>query len=92
MTDTMSPEAHLALAVELYSRRPERAFLLTIGGESFDHADRLSEPVRSAIPVVMDLSKATLSGVSLPEIIFSIRQHPTAPLFFSRSLPCVIVC
>jgi hypothetical protein len=77
MTDTMSPEAHLALAVELYSRRPARAFLLTIGGESFDHADRLSEPVRSAMPVAMYLSKATLSGVSLPEITFQFDNTPT---------------
>ena len=69
MTHSISPEALLALAAQLYSRRPERAFLLTIGGESFDHADRLSEPVRSAIPVAMDLIKAALSGVSLPESI-----------------------
>jgi hydrogenase maturation protease len=77
MTHTMSPEALLALAVELHSRRPERAFLLTIGGESFDHADRLSEPVHSAMPVAMDLSKATLSGVSLPEITFQFDNTPT---------------
>ena len=39
LTHTMGPEALLALAVQLYSRKPERAFLLTIGGASFDHAD-----------------------------------------------------
>jgi hydrogenase maturation protease len=77
MTHTLSPEALLALAVQLYSRRPERAFLLTIGGESFDHADRLSEPVRSAIPVAMDLIKATLSGVSLPEITLHSQNSST---------------
>jgi len=74
---TMSPEALLALAAQLYSRRPERAFLLTIGGESFDHADHLSEPVRSAIPVAMDMIKATLSGVSLPGISFPSPNDPT---------------
>jgi hypothetical protein len=73
----MGPEALLALAAQLYSRRPERAFLLTIGGESFDHADHLSEPARSAIPVAMDLIKATLSGVSLPEVSFHSANDPT---------------
>jgi hydrogenase maturation protease len=69
-THTMKPEALLALAGQLYSHQPERAYLLTIGGQSFDHADRLSEPVRSAIPVALDLIKAALSGVSLPETTF----------------------
>ncbi|HEY1468991.1 MAG TPA: hydrogenase maturation protease [Candidatus Acidoferrum sp.] len=67
MTHSMRPEALLALSVQLYSRRPERAYLLTIGGESFEHPDHLSEPARSAIPVALDLIKAALSGVSLPE-------------------------
>ena len=67
MTHSISPESLLALAVQLYSNAPERAFLLTIGGESFDHADRLSESVRSAIPHALDLIKAALSDVSLPD-------------------------
>jgi hydrogenase maturation protease len=77
LTHTMSPEALLALAVQLYSRKPERAFLLTIGGASFDHADVLSEPVRAAIPVALDLIKAALSGVSLPETFFRSQNTPT---------------
>jgi hydrogenase maturation protease len=68
VTHSISPESLLALAVQLYSRAPEQAFLLTIGGASFDHADQLSEPVRSAVPRAMDQIKAVLSGVSLPEI------------------------
>jgi hydrogenase maturation protease len=67
MTHTISAEALLALSVQLYSRTPECAYLLTIGGESFDHPDHLSEPVRSAIPVALDLIKAALSGVSVHE-------------------------
>lgn len=70
MKHSMSPETLLALAAQLYSSAPERAYLLTIGGESFDHADQLSAPVRSAIPHALDLIKAALSGVSVP---------PTAP-------------
>lgn len=77
LTHTMSPEVLLALAVQLYSRKPERAFLLTIGGASFDHADVLSEPVRAAIPVALDLIKAALSGVSLPETSFRSQNTST---------------
>jgi hydrogenase maturation protease len=77
VTHTMSPEALLALAGQLYSRRPERAYLLTIGGKSFDHPDHLSEPVRSAIPVALDLIKAALSGVSLPESTFHSQNSTT---------------
>lgn len=67
MTHSLSPESLLALASQLYSGVPESAFLLTIGGTSFDHAKQLSESVRSAIPRAMDQIKAVLSGVSVPE-------------------------
>src|SRR5271166_4276870 len=67
MTHSMSPETLLGLAAQLYSSAPERAYLLTIGGESFDHADQLSAPVRSAIPRALNLIKAALSDVSVPE-------------------------
>lgn len=76
MTHSMRPEALLALSALLYSRTPERAYLLTIGGESFDYPDHLSEPVRSAIPVALDLIKAALSGVSLPESPFHSQRAP----------------
>ncbi len=68
LTHSMSPEALLALAAKLYSSAPENAYLLTIGGKFFDHAEQLSEPVRSAIPHALDQIKAVLSGVSLPQI------------------------
>jgi len=42
----------------------------------FDHADVLSEPVRAAIPVALDLIKAALSGVSLPETSFRSQNTP----------------
>ena len=76
MTHTISAEALLALSVRLYSRTPECAYLLTIGGESFDHPDHLSEPVRSEIPVALDLIKAALSSVSVHENPF---RSQTAP-------------
>ena len=49
-THSLSPARLLTLANELYGRVPERAFLLTIGGAAFEHGDKLSRPVRSAIP------------------------------------------
>jgi hydrogenase maturation protease len=66
MTHSITPEALLALAAQLYSHAPERAFLLTIGGECFDQADQISPRVRQAIPYALNLIKAALSGVSLP--------------------------
>jgi hydrogenase maturation protease len=67
MSHSMSPDTLLALAAQLYCAAPGRAFLLTVGGASFEHADQISEPVRLAIPQALDLIKAALSGVSLPE-------------------------
>jgi hydrogenase maturation protease len=67
LTHSLSPETLLGLAAQLYSSAPERAYLLTIGGESFDQADQLSATVRSAIPHALNLIKAALSGVSVPE-------------------------
>jgi hydrogenase maturation protease len=92
MTHTISPEALLALSVQLYSRTPECAYLLTIGGESFDYPDHLSESVRSAIPVALDLIKAALCGVSLPETPFALKTPlRNASLLFSPRSPCAIV-
>ena len=61
-----SPEGLLALAKQLYGVVPPRAFLITIGAQSFDFSEELSEPVKLAIPEALALIKAILSGVSLP--------------------------
>jgi len=45
---------------------PSRAFLVTIGAQSFELSEELSEPVRLAIPEVIERIKAILSGISLP--------------------------
>jgi hydrogenase maturation protease len=50
-THSMDPERLLALAQSLYGRAPEKAFLLTIGGESFAPGEELSTAVRAAVPV-----------------------------------------
>jgi hydrogenase maturation protease len=65
-THETSPEALLSLADALYGIRPARAFLVTVGGASFDLGQGLSQPVRQAIPQAIEQVKALLSGVTLP--------------------------
>jgi len=48
-------------------RKCRRAFLLTIGGESFEHGDEFSSTVRRAIPTALTQIRALVSGVTLPE-------------------------
>lgn len=66
-THSFSPARLLVLARELYQRGPERAFLLTIGGESFEHSHQFSQCVRRAIPAALTQINALLSGVTLPK-------------------------
>jgi hydrogenase maturation protease len=61
-----SPEGLLALAKQLYGVVPSAAFLITIGAQSFEFSEELSETVKLAIPEALAQIKAILSGVSLP--------------------------
>jgi len=61
-----SPEGLLALAEQLYRVVPSDAFLITIGAQSFEFSEELSEAVKLAIPEALAQIKAILSGVSLP--------------------------
>jgi len=65
-THSLSPERLLELSLELFQRVPERAFLLTIGGASFEPGDQLSDPVQRAVPAACNQLKALISGVTLP--------------------------
>lgn len=67
MTHSMDPCSLLSLARELYGRAPARAFLLTVGGECFEHGERLSPAVQDAIPAAVVQIKAIVSGVTLPQ-------------------------
>jgi len=69
------PAGLLALAKRLYGMIPSRAFLITIGAKSFELSEELSEPVRLAIPEVIERIKAILSGISLPSD--GTRDQPT---------------
>jgi len=63
-THQISPEALLTLAQDLYGSHPSRAYLLTVGGASFDLKEGLSEPVRHAIPQAIERIKALLASGS----------------------------
>lgn len=67
LTHQTSPATLLSLADELYGTHPVRAYLITVGGASFELTEGLSEPVRRAIPRAIERVKALLSGVTLPE-------------------------
>ncbi|MHB1744797.1 MAG: hydrogenase maturation protease [Acidobacteriaceae bacterium] len=53
MTHHMSPAALLWMSRDLYGRIPRRAYLITVGGESFKMEERLSDTVREAAPAVL---------------------------------------
>jgi len=60
-THACGPERLLALAQTLYGKVPGRAFLLTIGGQSFEHGERLSEVVQQAVPKACEEIRRLLS-------------------------------
>ena len=63
-THELNPQALLALADALYGRWPARAFALSIGAESFDLNEGLSESARAAIPEAV----FTILGYLAPEV------------------------
>ncbi len=65
-THSMTPAGLLALAKQLYGNAPTAAYLVTIGGDSFELSEELTDVVWHAIPVALDQIKAILSGVSVP--------------------------
>jgi hydrogenase maturation protease len=72
-----SPAGLLALAKRVYGMIPSRAFLITIGAKSFELSEELSEPVRLAIPEVIERIKAILSGISLPSDVTRDQPSPS---------------
>ena len=49
-THSVHPAALLGLARDLCGRAPDRAFLLTVAGSSFEFSEALSAPVAQAVP------------------------------------------
>lgn len=53
----LTPEVLLAMAERLYGRSPQ-AYLYSIGAASFEYGETLSEPVRAALPALVDQIQA----------------------------------
>jgi hydrogenase maturation protease len=66
-THHTSPQFLLHLAEEVYGKRPERAYCITITGDSFERPGTLSDPVRSAVPPSGEQIRALLSEFSMLE-------------------------
>jgi hydrogenase maturation protease len=60
LTHHLSPASLLRLALDLYTKVPTRALLVTVGGESFDWTDRLSRTVKSAVPKALEQVRLAL--------------------------------
>jgi hydrogenase maturation protease len=58
MTHRLSPTAILAMSNALYGKGPLRAFLLTVGGKSFDLSQELSPAVSQAVPDAVERIEA----------------------------------
>lgn len=52
-THAVTPGTLVRLAKEVFGKVPERVYLVTIGGKSFEHRSEFSEPVRKAIPAAL---------------------------------------
>jgi hydrogenase maturation protease len=58
MTHRLNPTAILAMSNALYGKGPLRAFLLTVGGKSFDLSQELSPAVSQAVPDAVERIEA----------------------------------
>lgn len=57
----LTPEVLLAMAERLYGRCPE-AHLYSVGAASFEYGETLSEPVRAALPALLEQVHAACFG------------------------------
>jgi hydrogenase maturation protease len=64
----LDPGSLLRLALELYARNPARAVVVTVGGHCFELTDRLSKPVKAAVPKAMEAVRCALLGVATDSI------------------------
>jgi hydrogenase maturation protease len=62
----LTPEQILAFSLELYGVRP-RAYTISVTGESFEHGEELSEPVRSALPACVDIAYELIQQHAKPD-------------------------
>jgi hydrogenase maturation protease len=62
-----TPDGLLAMADELFGRRPQ-AYMVTINGESFEMSDRLSPAVESAVPLAISRVLALIHKKESPDL------------------------
>lgn len=65
-THELDPQTLLALAEALYGRAPGRAFSLSVGAESFELNEGLSEAAKASIPKAVDAILGYIAGQTLP--------------------------
>jgi hydrogenase maturation protease len=66
LTHSCTPPLLLRLSHQLYNRIPDRAFLVTIGAQSFVFSYSLSSPVQRAIPEALSRIHSILEGATYP--------------------------
>jgi Ni,Fe-hydrogenase maturation factor len=54
LTHHLDPSSLLKLTQDLFGRSPSRAVSITVGGESFELNEELSESVTAAIPIAIE--------------------------------------
>jgi hydrogenase maturation protease len=59
---SVSPERLMRLAQDIFGAAPEKAFLVTIGGTSFEPGSEFSAPVRMAISAALRQIQELLAG------------------------------
>lgn len=65
LTHNVDPSTLLALSQELFGSLPRRAFAITVGGQSFELGERLTELVTLAIPAAVQAIKGLLKNESV---------------------------
>lgn len=65
LTHHLDPGSLLRLAVDLYAHKPARAVVVTVGGDCFELTDRLSKPVKAAVPKAMEAVRCALLGIAV---------------------------
>ena len=69
LTHSCNPDLLLLLSSKLYNHVPKRAFLLTIGAQSFAFSFSLSSAVQNAIPEALSRVESILAGATYPPSI-----------------------
>ena len=64
LTHSCNPSLLLLMGRRLYNHVPQRAYLLTVGAQSFAFSFSLSTPVHNAIPEAISHVKSILSGAT----------------------------